>query len=197
MLRRVRTAYGESDDFYTSVGEDLMHGECQGKTSSPPSWAIYTITMLRALAKFNPGVSISCVEGERTVHRLADMFVDDKDMWTASTQPENPREIDDMLTDFRRAAQAWERILFASGGLLALHKCYWWVVAWRWIDGMPETVTAEDYPATLNLTNGNDPAAVPITRLGPDDANVGLGFRMAPSGSQHLEVAYRTNRVTN
>ena len=41
---------------------------------------------------------------------------------------------------------------------------------------MPEMVTAEDYPATLELTNGNDPAAVPITRLGPDDANVGFAF---------------------
>ena len=55
---------------------------------------------------------------------------------------------------------------------------------------MPEMVTAEDYPATLKLTNDNDPAAVPITRLGTDDVNVGLGFLIAPSGSQYLEVAY-------
>ena len=41
---------------------------------------------------------------------------------------------------------------------------------------MPEMVTAEEYPATLKLTNGNDPAAVTITRLGPDDENLGLGF---------------------
>jgi hypothetical protein len=56
------------------------------KTSTPPSWAIYTITMLRAMRKFNPGISIECVEGERSVQRLADMFVDDCDMWTASTR---------------------------------------------------------------------------------------------------------------
>ena len=59
---------------------------------------------------------------------------------------------------------------------------------------MPEMVTAEDYPATLELTNGNDPAALPITRVGSDDANVGLVFRMTPNGSQHLEVAYRTKQ---
>ena len=88
MLRRVRKSYGESDKYYTSFGEDTMHVECQGKTSSPPSWVIYTITMLCALAKFNPSVSILCVEGKRTVHRLADMFVDDKDMWKASTRSE-------------------------------------------------------------------------------------------------------------
>ena len=55
-------------------------------------------------------------------------------------------------------------------------------------------VTAEDYPTTLKLTNRNNPAAVPITCLWPDDANVVLGFRMAPSGSQNLEVAYRTKQ---
>ena len=57
------------------------HGECQGKTSSPPSWAIYTISMLRALGILNPGVNIQCVEGIHTIHRLSNMFVDDKDMW--------------------------------------------------------------------------------------------------------------------
>ena len=63
------------------------------------------------------------------MHRLAENFVDDCDMWTASTRDERIAEVDKMLTDFKRAAQAWERILFATGGLLALHKCYWWVVA--------------------------------------------------------------------
>ena len=49
MQRHVRTAYGESSNSYTSTTNDLMHGECQGKTSSPPSWAIYTIALLKAL----------------------------------------------------------------------------------------------------------------------------------------------------
>ena len=84
MLCKLISAYGESDAYYTSVGDDLMRGECQGKTSSPPSWAIYTISMLRALGKFTPGVNIQCVKGIPTIHRLADMFVDDKDMWTES-----------------------------------------------------------------------------------------------------------------
>ena len=91
-----------------------------------------------------------------------------------------------MLTDFQCAAQAWECTLFASGGILALHKCYWWIVAWRLDNRLTEMVTAEDYPITLKLTNGNDPAAVTTTRLGPDDANVGLGFRMAQDYGLHL-----------
>jgi hypothetical protein len=157
----------------------------------PPSWAIYTITMLREMRKFNPGITIECVEGERTVHRLADMFVNDCDMWKASTRDEIITKVDKMLTDFKQAAQAWERILFSTGGILALHKCYWWVVAWRWENGLPVMATAEELPAAIQITNGNDPKAVAITRLGPDDENMGLGFRMTPAGNQHLEIEHR------
>ena len=70
------------------------------KNPPPPSWAIYTIKMLRAMKKFNPGISIEFVEGERTVHRLADMFVDDCDMWTASTRDDSITKVEKMLTDF-------------------------------------------------------------------------------------------------
>ena len=31
MLRKVRTAYGASDAFYTSVGDDIMHGDVKGR----------------------------------------------------------------------------------------------------------------------------------------------------------------------
>ena len=89
MLRKVRTAYGASDDFHTSVGEDLMHGECQGKKSSLRSWAIYTITLICDLGKFNKGITVSCVEGIMEVTCLDDIFVDDKDMWTASRKVEH------------------------------------------------------------------------------------------------------------
>ena len=191
MLRRVRTAYGESDGYYTSVGDDLLHGECQGKTSSPPSWAIYTITLIRALAKYNPGITVQCVEATHIVHRLADMFVDDKDMWTQSLAPGAQDEKMQLLTSFQRAAQAWERILFASGGLLALHKCYWWMVGWRWEQGMPVLLTPAETDVELCLENGNDKALSTIKQMGPDDANVGLGFRMTPSGTQQPEIKFR------
>ena len=98
-----------------------MHGECQGKTLSPPSWALYTIPLLNALQRFNPGISISNVKGGSTVSRGADMFVDDCDMWTSLPQPGK----EELMETFSKAAQAGEFLLFASGGLLALHKCYW------------------------------------------------------------------------
>ena len=102
MKRHVRTAFGDSEGYYTSTATDLMHGECQGKTSSPPSWALYTIPLLRALRRFNPGVSISDVERKNSVSRGADMFVDDCDMWTMV--PGGSEE--ELVRAFGKAAQA-------------------------------------------------------------------------------------------
>ena len=79
--------------------------------------------MIRALGKVNLGVNIKCVEGIHTIHRLADIFVGGKDMGTESSDDGSSNEKSKLMNDFRRAAQAWERILFASGGLIALHKC--------------------------------------------------------------------------
>ena len=108
-----------SQGSYTSTPNDLLHGECQGKTSSPPSWAILTISLLKALKHFNHGVTIADVTHNNPVTRVADMFVDDCGLWTTVPEVESEQKL---VSDFTIAAQAWERLLFASGGLLALQN---------------------------------------------------------------------------
>ena len=121
-------------------------------------------SLLHELGKCNPVITISRVEGERLVYRIVDMCVDGKYMWTAYRSLENdPNEISTLVDEFRRATQAWECLLFASGGLLVLHTCYWWWVTWRWGKGIPIIVDGEDVPDNLSRTNGttqwqNNPA---------------------------------------
>ena len=108
-------------------------------------------------------------------------------MWTAVTHDSE----EDLVDAFRRAAQAWERILFSTGGLLALHKCYWWLLAWDWKDGLPQSreVTKDNHK--VKVSNGNDPTLVSIQRLGLHQTNVGLGYRLAPDGNQSEEINHR------
>ena len=171
----------------------MMHGECQGKTSSPPSWALYTVTLLRALRRFNPGVTISDVQEQNPIHRVADMFVDDCDLWTELATDATEEEL---VESFRKAAQSWERFLFTSGGLLALHKCYWWMIAWDWSQGLPRPCETEVDEHELSLSNGTNPALIPIKRLELDEANIAPGLRLAPSGNQECEIKHRVKMVT-
>ena len=73
MMRKVHMEYRASYDVYTLVSEDLMNGECQGKTLSPASWDIYTIPLLRALENYNPGMTVACVEVIKEVKYIADV----------------------------------------------------------------------------------------------------------------------------
>ena len=88
-------------------------------------------------------------------------------------------------------AQAWERLLFMSGGLLALQKCYWWLLAWDWKNSLPECRDPDFDNHRVRLQSGNDDSYTTIKRLSMQEANVGLGFRLAPSGCQEQEVAHR------
>ena len=81
---------------------------------SPQLGYLHNISLFHALlGRFNPGIMVECVEGKRIVHQLADMFVDDKDIWTGpnSEKPCN-NEIPDLMKNFRKAVQAWDFLLF-------------------------------------------------------------------------------------
>ena len=99
------------------------------------------------------------------------------------------------MQKFQRAAQAWERLLFTSGGLMALHKCYWWLITWDWVHGLPKPRESIRDHHHVTLSNGKDDVPVNITRLEMDEANVGLGLRLSPSGNQEQEVLFRRAQV--
>ena len=56
---------------------------------------------------------------------------------------------------------------------------------------MPILLTLEETDVDLCLENINDIALSTIKQVGPDDANVGLGFRMTPSGTQTPAIKFR------
>jgi hypothetical protein len=70
-----------------------------------------------------------------------DAFVDDaelglNDFWNKYSA------LGDMINDFEKAAQKWERLLFTSGGALELSTCSWYCLHWYWdSDGIREQAT--------------------------------------------------------
>ena len=59
---------------------------------------------------------------------------------------------------------------------------------------MPILLTPEETNVELCLENGNDKALSTNKKMGPDDANVGLGFRMTRSGTQKPEIQFRLSQ---
>ena len=65
------------------------------------------------------------------------------------------------------------------------------MVGWKWTEGMPVLLEKSELDVSLALENGKDTAKSTIKHMGPNDVNVGLGFRMAPSGTQRPEIDFR------
>ncbi len=55
-------------------------------------------------------------------------------------------------------------------------------------------MSIRDHPH-ITLSYGKDDVQVNITRLEIDEANVGLGVRLSPSGNQEQEVLFRRAQV--
>ena len=62
------------------------------------------------------------------------------------------------------------------------------MVGWKWTEGMPVLLEKLELDVSLALENGNDTAKSKINHMWPNNVNVELGFRMAPSGTQKPEI---------
>ena len=69
-------------------------------------------------------------------------------------------------------AQDFERKLFTTGGALALHKFFWYLISWKWMENGTATMeTNSEAPGKIHLTQEkNRETTAKITRKEPDKA---------------------------
>ena len=79
-------------------------------------------------------------------------------------------------------------MLHTNGGLLELSKCYWLLVAWKWVRGIPRLKTKEEAAATMILRQTETNNDVTIPRKTVKEAPKVLGCHVAADGSWAKEV---------
>ena len=102
-----------------------------------------------------------------------------------------------LVSTMQRVAQTWERLLFASGGALALQKCFYYLVHWKWTPhGFPFLSSVTDIPTTLlQMTSGRSTSTTTIPRVESSIGKRTLGVRLAPDGSFTQEFAHRQEQA--
>ena len=74
---------------------------------------------------------------------------------TDASEQTSIKEIN-MCTHIQLIAQDFERKLFTTGGALALNKCFWYLISWKWCeDGLATMKTLEEAPGKIFLTQAN------------------------------------------
>eukprot|EP00957_Ditylum_brightwellii_P195753 14914077-Ditylum_brightwellii.AAC.1 len=85
--------------------------------------------------------------------------------------------------------QAWENLLYGTGGELSLKKTHWWLLAWIWEGSKACLATRGELPETMKITVGCSDTSSTVQRKEVNDSVKQLSVMANPAGnfSQELE----------
>jgi len=138
-------------------------------------------------------MKFSDLTGSIRSERGVDAFVDDTLVGLTDYPGEKPMSALTMLKLLEKCAQTWQNLLFASGGVLEVSKCYYYMIQWYWdAQGYPKMTEFRQYlnnPGkhnfgsgeyqTLNVTSGTDPIQVVIRNKSVRNSSKILGVMIS------------------
>jgi hypothetical protein len=138
---------------------------------------------------------------------VGEAFVDDTQLGYTTTHTYNNNmtladniaaEEADVIAKLQQLSQAWEQLLFATGGALCLLRSFWYILSWRWSkSGIAQPSTLIQAPGTLQLTSGKEIySPVEIPRIESTASYRTLGIRLSPSGCSDLAVSVLHSQST-
>ncbi len=151
MQYTMKTMFGISDNFIQHIASAPLFGTGQGSGASPAVWLTLSIALLSALKKLIPrGMYFQTLSGSISVERFSDVFVGDAQNGTNDAHLPEPVSLPAIIGNLEAMSQSpWEKLLFCSGGALELSKCFYYIIYWKLIDGLPTMLTIPEMKILL------------------------------------------------
>ena len=192
MIHIVRTAFGDSTDSYGGDDNGDFRLPCmgffQGNKGGPPIWSIISSTIFDILRAKGYGVQFCSALSHCTFILCGFAYVDDSDLIADGETP--------LLCHQKMQAtiELWEGLVKATGGVMAPHKSWWYLVDYTWSNGRWKFKSAgEDLQMFANDDSG---AKISLQYLQPGVATKMLGVYMAPNGNNARQVRYMRGKTT-
>jgi hypothetical protein len=112
----LRTGFGDSIAYASSMRGKKTQGMCQGNGAAPAGWTVTSITMIEAHKRKGHGVHLKCPITAKHIHLVGTLFVDDTDLEHFNMKKiETVTEAHEAL---QRSIHNWGKLLIATGGAL-------------------------------------------------------------------------------
>jgi hypothetical protein len=163
MIHRVKTSKGISpgtiswslhQSFQTKMidGVEHTHGNIggieQGGGGSPVGWLAVLLVMITTYSFFASGIAMSDPQSLLCLTTYIISYVDDNTLVQSFGSRSSTKDI---LTELNTCITRWHDILRITGGDLALEKCTFCVMKWRWSQGRAELEMPLTDPGTLDV----------------------------------------------
>jgi hypothetical protein len=188
----LRTAFGDSSDFYGGRQTIPLQGGCQGNKGTPALWLVISLVLIKMMHKLALLSEIRAAYTAASVALAGFLFVNDTDLIAFPDSADESLDI--VLERMQHAVSAWHGGLWATGGALKPEKCSWGLAAFVWSGGRWRYATAEEQPGEI-LVPDLDGTVLPIARIEPSEAVKVVGVHQAMDGNMKAQVAALTEKA--
>jgi hypothetical protein len=147
MCFRIRTALGDSKNFYKHTTCIPIHSTGEDKCASPAIWLLVRSLLMDCLKQLGYGMKLNEVMGKRTLRQLIDGFVNDTSLFINLLRNFiNLNDIHQLTSRLQHDKLALKELLEASGGKLELTKCFYYILRWQFNNKgnrRPTTITEQ------------------------------------------------------
>ena len=178
-----RTGWGDSSKHFGWPTLDVPFcGLGQGSKAAPASWIQLSSIIVNVYKSLGFGAKISDPITGRRSHTVGCLFVDDTDLYG----------MDDSLTTVEQVARTasmqiswWSRLLNSTGGAIKGAKSFWYLLAYKCIDGIWDYADTEEV-VEVPLPDGG---TVRLTSKPANHVERTLGVLTAPCGGHAAQLA--------
>jgi len=187
---------GSKSSTYSTKPDVYLHGTGQGTGWSPPTWGSISDIISKILDAHSPGIKL--VHPDRSsIERVLDAFVDDVNSGLTFDSFEDflqrhptlvPRG-NDVYNQTREMIQFYSRVLFSTGGKLALHKCAVYILITKWVKGRRTFEPTHTMFPPLQIYQGMSTQQSDGIKIeDPSIARRMLGVYASPDGNSRMQT---------
>ncbi len=166
----LKTAFGQSKTSFGRTKWDLLMGLGQGNTADPPGFLTVSTLMINVYRRLGHGTEFVGA-WSRDAFMLAKEF------------PTNA----EFLELVQSATNDWAGLVHASSRSLKPQKCFWYMLGWQWVNGVPRLRKLCELPITP-FTIPQPDTQVAIRLKDVNDPEKKLGVYTCPSGNFTFHV---------
>jgi hypothetical protein len=176
----LQTGYGLSDSSYGGTPDSICMGLIQGSGAAPGVWTAVSTVVLGAYKAEGYGAYITSGWSSQELSLSALLYVDDTDLLH---KPHGTAgSLGELFQWIQQATTFWALLLQATGGSLKPTKCYWYLMSYKFTNGIASLRSKQELNNFALSIPQPDNAAIIIELKDPSHATEVLGVWCSPSG---------------